>query len=614
MLFLCLPILLFSACSSDTGSSSLANFIPESATVHPYYISYDAKTQKSSYTYASGNPVNGQNMLLELTYSTTGTTPAFTSGYPYKIYLSTDTILDTSKDPMIASNSSMEAKNFIQNVTSGTAYLKCRIPSNTTAGDYYCIFVGNPDKSVEEASHGDTIVSSSFFVNTYTSAGAFKVYNSWGDTWNDAFGGTSEIKGGYYYLPFEQAINTQIFAYFYNNNDTVAYTPRIIARFTVDSGDYPMQNFTTTFSLNDTTTTKDFIVSKERQERLPFTAFPKDTEISYDLTDFLSDANCNGKTITLRVKGEEDAMAKITSFAIDVYDSETSFENGKPDHTYPDSSLETDPATTSTATTDTGINTSGITLTDVNPRSITLGEEPNYTTRELTAAEKQAFNDSFPDTPFTMDDHGTGLVKADDLSAYDNLRLAIPKETSGPKALSVNDFSTYDDKKDLSSSVHFPPYGNQGKTGSCAAFSTGYYIMTYEMAKENGWNLSTTQWGGDTPSSNTDKIMSPAFPYHLGNGGKGGSNAITLFELMAMTGCCTWNNMGKTDVYQTDPQTGVQAYTLPSKEAFAEATRYRLADLTTTPYAVISDEASLKLVMDQIKAGRCVSISMNSRI
>ena len=36
---------------------------------------------------------------------------------------------------------------------------------------------------------------------------------------------------------------------------------------------------------------------------------------------------------------------------------------------------------------------------------------------------------------------------------------------------------------------YFPPIGDQGALGSCAAFNTTYYQFTYTIAKANGWDV-----------------------------------------------------------------------------------------------------------------------------
>ncbi len=65
---------------------------------------------------------------------------------------------------------------------------------------------------------------------------------------------------------------------------------------------------------------------------------------------------------------------------------------------------------------------------------------------------------------------------------------------------------------DLSTSPYFPPVGNQGQQGSCAAWATSYYSNTFLQAKLHDWR--------DTHNGNIHHIMSPAWSYNKVNGGQ----------------------------------------------------------------------------------------------
>ncbi|MGD8507122.1 MAG: hypothetical protein PVF15_10750, partial [Candidatus Bathyarchaeota archaeon] len=43
---------------------------------------------------------------------------------------------------------------------------------------------------------------------------------------------------------------------------------------------------------------------------------------------------------------------------------------------------------------------------------------------------------------------------------------------------------------DHTTSPWFPPIGNQDGEGSCTAWALGYYMKTFQEAKEHGWDLS----------------------------------------------------------------------------------------------------------------------------
>ena len=124
---------------------------------------------------------------------------------------------------------------------------------------------------------------------------------------------------------------------------------------------------------------------------------------------------------------------------------------------------------------------------------------------------------------------------------------------------------------DLSQTSWFPPIGNQGAQGSCVAWSVGYYVKTYQEAKEHGWNLSGSAWEGGSngyPSASyQDRIISPAFIYNLINFGEdGGSYYLDAVNLISQVGSCSWKKM---------PYNVGDFVTWPSEDAWIEASLYR---------------------------------------
>jgi len=78
----------------------------------------------------------------------------------------------------------------------------------------------------------------------------------------------------------------------------------------------------------------------------------------------------------------------------------------------------------------------------------------------------------------------------------------------------------------------FPPIRNQGTLGSCVAFATSYYAMTYMTAFARGWDASGTD---------ETKHFSPKWTYNLLNGGV--DNGVWIadsYALMLQGGCATW--------------------------------------------------------------------------
>jgi len=117
----------------------------------------------------------------------------------------------------------------------------------------------------------------------------------------------------------------------------------------------------------------------------------------------------------------------------------------------------------------------------------------------------------------------------------------------------------------------FPPIGDQDGEGSCTAWAVGYYMKTFQEAKEHGWNLSEAVWEGGyfgNPSVEyQNRIFSPDFIYHLINGGiDNGSTFYNAINLVSAIGASSWEEM------PYDPN---DSTTWPSEEAWGEAPLYR---------------------------------------
>jgi hypothetical protein len=164
-----------------------------------------------------------------------------------------------------------------------------------------------------------------------------------------------------------------------------------------------------------------------------------------------------------------------------------------------------------------------------------------------------------------VDGYGTGMIPPTEnewAAIGESLYLIDSVEyTAGGPAVAV----------DNSATPWFPPIGNQGSQGSCVAWSVGYYVKTFQEAKEHGWDLSGASWiGGYTghpTESYQDKIMSPAFIYNLiNNGVDDGSSYRDAMNLVCFVGDCSWEKMP----YTTSTYTA-----WPSEAAWTEAAFYR---------------------------------------
>lgn len=125
---------------------------------------------------------------------------------------------------------------------------------------------------------------------------------------------------------------------------------------------------------------------------------------------------------------------------------------------------------------------------------------------------------------------------------------------------------------DYTKSPWFPPIGEQGPEASCVCWALGYYMKTFQEAKEHGWNLTGAEWVvegdyGHPTEAYQDRIFSPAFIYNQINGGvDGGCWDVDAINLICSVGVCSWKKM------PYDPENSTS---WPSEEAWREAPLYR---------------------------------------
>jgi len=122
---------------------------------------------------------------------------------------------------------------------------------------------------------------------------------------------------------------------------------------------------------------------------------------------------------------------------------------------------------------------------------------------------------------------------------------------------------------DNSMTIWFPPIGNQQTEGSCASFAVGYYMKTFQEAREHNRDLSACIWEGSnepTPAYQ-DFIFSPDFIYHQINDGVDlGSVPEDNFKLLNFIGCSSWEKM---------PYDDYDHMSWPNEAAWRQAPLYR---------------------------------------
>ena len=178
-----------------------------------------------------------------------------------------------------------------------------------------------------------------------------------------------------------------------------------------------------------------------------------------------------------------------------------------------------------------------------------------------------------------IDGHGTGLAPPSSEELASMVGTATVTDSVVSTGLTAS--STYD----ISTQPYFPIIGNQGSSGSCAAWAMTYYAYGYEVAKDNGWT--------DASTGNPAHLMSPAWTFNMVDGGTG---AGTFMDTNAAI-LTTWGGA----TMATDPYVATDYSSWGSQAAFLEAPLHRALSYSTLTYNSATTIASIKaLVADNV--------------
>lgn len=234
-------------------------------------------------------------------------------------------------------------------------------------------------------------------------------------------------------------------------------------------------------------------------------------------------------------------------------------------------------------------------------------EKPTVAGHQITSSELEALKNKIgvyeagQNYSRLVDGYGTGMLPPTknewteigaSLYSIDSVQYTV-----GAPAVAV----------DQSATPWFPPIGNQGSQGSCVAWSVGYYVKTFQEAKEHGWDLSGASWVGGyygyPTVSYQDKIMSPAFIYNLINHGRDkGSSYQDAMDLVCFIGACSWEKMPY----------DLSIYTAwPSEAAWTEAAFYR-GNSSGFQYMNVNTDSGLTNLKNWIASGNLATISVDA--
>lgn len=228
------------------------------------------------------------------------------------------------------------------------------------------------------------------------------------------------------------------------------------------------------------------------------------------------------------------------------------------------------------------------------------------TTHSITTEEIQklkgnlGINEGNQDNNELIDGHGTGL------SAPTSEEWSSIAQTA--EVVDQIFFQSTQSVVDNSATQYFPPIGNQDGEGSCVAWAVGYYVKTYQEAKEHSWDLSGAKWIGGTYGSPTasyqNMIISPDFIYHLTNGGSdSGTSFEAAIRLVSAIGASSWVEM---------PYNPLDSTSWPSEAAWIEAALYRCNSTTGYQYLYANTEEGITNLKNWLSAGNLAVIAVDA--
>ncbi len=155
---------------------------------------------------------------------------------------------------------------------------------------------------------------------------------------------------------------------------------------------------------------------------------------------------------------------------------------------------------------------------------------------------------------------------------------------------------------DNSTTIWFPPIGNQGSKNSCVSWACGYYTKTFQEAREHNWDLSGCIWESGQPTlSYQNKIFSPDFIYHqVNNGGNNSTFYADNINLLECIGCCTWDKM---------PCNPYSYITWPTESAWRQAPLYR--SQTGYGYTWVDTDTNIEYLKQLLVNGNLAIIAVD---
>ncbi|WPC42244.1 C1 family peptidase [Clostridium sp. JS66] len=186
----------------------------------------------------------------------------------------------------------------------------------------------------------------------------------------------------------------------------------------------------------------------------------------------------------------------------------------------------------------------------------------------------------------------TGLKEKEGISKDTLLGKSVENKLKS----SGYDLQQLPDKLDYSTSPYLPPVGNQLQD-DCVAWSTGYYLRTFQQAKDIGWSVKNQ----DIPIPY--HVFSPSFIYNQINGGvNNGANIEDAGDLLKNVGEATLKD------FPYNPQ---DFTTQPSAEVKAKAATNKIKDWTVLYTKNDSSDYIVQKTKEYLNTGDLIVVGLH---
>ena len=415
--------------------------------------------------------------------------------------------------------------------------------------------------------------------------GVFKLINSWGSDWG-------AFNDGSYYITYEAAIANNLDLYLIEPRDD--YQPEVLALFELEA---------------DSREDVEIIFNSEGESKK---LYPDDAPYDYDgslsstaikqkggSSDFVEN-NISLDISSLLPLGGELTLEIINSGSSDIYlknwkvEEYTSYP-GSLANSY-DSNISSEKIEAGKSRTFTMDNIS--IESSVSAQALSSSQLDSFV-RDFTEADWRSRREkNISDQISNQGQFGTGLKELSAQEMKTALESGVIK-TIDSAALADNESKVAGEASlDHSAANYFPPVGSQGTEGSCASWSTVYYMLGFYQARDKNWDLSAETISGVDQS----QLMSPDFIYQLINAGlDDGSYYTDNLMMIANLGASSWEEM---------PSDDSEYLSWGSEDAWRSAAANR-ADYPIY-YIQINNYTDINAVKDLLEQGYLLSTAIDS--